>query len=245
MSKRLIVMTMSLFCSYVVLDAYQPLEPDGLIGGMMATTPVYLKKSSHMRREKRKNGSTSRVIRINGREEFEQAVLASSTKRPVVLLVLSSTINEEARMQEVCHDVADMFKNVSFISMNLLDQRVGVSENSEIITHFMLAQNLTRLELPLVLFFKDGELYAPVHESAVILQGFYSKEYLAGFIRSKFFNVQSPIIDAHAQDLTRTPLHRDSAAVLNKNNEVASKQDMTKQDKPSLKQKILNFFKRK
>lgn len=243
MDKRSIALLFLLFCHHGILETYQPLEPDGLIGVLTAKTPVYLQKTALMRREHRQDGSVSRVFRINGRKEFERAVIASSSKRPVVLLILSSGSINEPKMQEVFFGVADMFKNVSFVSMNVLDQHAGNPENSELITQFMLSQNLTRLELPMMLFFKNGSLYAPPHESTAILQGLYSKEYLVGFIHSKFFGLQQPIIKVDAQDLTTTPLSHNSTVSSSTNSK--SPEQINKVSKEPLRQRIANFFKRK
>lgn len=240
MKKQLVIIIIVSFCEPKLLNSYQPLEPDGLMGVLTAKTPVYLAKNKSIRIEKRNNGTMTSVRRINGREEFERAVIMSSLQKPVVVLAFSEGSADTAKMRQVYQDVADTFKGqVQFVSMDLLALRHGTSENHELIGHIMSMQNITRLQLPIVFFFKDGDLYAPEHESAIMLQGLYSKEHLAVFIHNKFFAAEGPIIDSSVQDLTRTPLAADRLS--------DSAPDGNKQpdEKLSLGQRFLNFFKRK
>lgn len=230
-----------LISDYRLLDGYQPLEPDGLIGVLTAKDSLYARKPGRVRLVKRNDGSRSRVVSINGRQDFEQSVIVASIQRPVALLIYSDVGNDTKKMQVAFGDVADTFKNqVRFVSMDLLEKYQNVPENYQIIGELMTMQNITRVGLPIILFFKDGDLYAPANEPAMMLQGFNSKEHLTDFLRNKFFNVKKTIIDATAQDLTHTSISTHQGPAPH-NLEAGEKVD----GKLSLGRRFLNLFKKK
>lgn len=241
MKKIFIVAITLLFSRGVLLKAYQPLEPDGLIGVLTAKAPSYAVRAGRVQLEKRNDGSKSRVVNINGRDAFQQAVIVASVQRPVVVFAYSDIDDASAKMRDVCQSVADTFKNkVRFVSMDLRAKQHDVLENYQIIGQIMTIQNINRLGLPLVLFFKDGDLYAPEQEPAIMLQGFYSQEQLADFLDKKFFSPKDQIINTPAQDLTHTPIATQQAPAAG-NLESGQKAD----EKLSLRQRFLNLFKRK
>lgn len=173
----------------VYLGSYQIHE-----GGMLDTflpghKPLYLKhKKPLLVYEKRSDGTASKVLYINGRDAFLQYVLDMSWRKPVVVLVHSAVSLDSKKMKDVFNSSADEYKDaVVFVSIDLLAVCNDKNENYEIVSHVMNSQNVNRIELPVILFFKDARLYTPQHLPTAILQGFYTQENLVKFVHDKYF----------------------------------------------------------
>ncbi len=196
---------LAIFCAPLVAHAHQPLEQGGLVGAMSSTPPAYLQRTVQLIFEKRPDGAPSEVLCVNGQDEFLQFVIAASTMKPVVVMVHSAMSMDAQKMKPIYQVVADTYKDqVIFVSMDLLAQHQGVSENYQLISHFMQQENVNRLELPVMFFVKDGGLYAPAHLPATMLQGFYTQENLSEFVKNKFFQPLPPIMHNAATDMTPT-----------------------------------------
>lgn len=221
------------------VTAHQPLEPGGLVGALVAQTPLYHQTHTPISFEKRPDGSKTNVLSISGPEHFEQYVIEPSLVKPVVVMMQSDLDSDNKSMKEVFQAIADTFADrVICVSMKIFAQNEGVLENYDILVGLMKRYNITKLELPFFLFFKDGDLYAPTQEPSVMLQGVYTKENLEAFINNKFFAPQQLVLGDGLLDVTPTPtlIQRgfDSQAIHEKNRE---KQPWYK--------RFMNLFRRK
>jgi len=131
--------------------------------------------------EKKHDGTTdSTVVLIHGTQIFNELVIAQSHQRPVVLKLFSPQSIDSLKVKSVYQDVAESLKNTaSFVAMNIL-------ENHELFSQIMSLYQLNKVDLPLFLFYKDGQLYSPIHEPTPMVQGYLTKENLENFIKKKF-----------------------------------------------------------
>lgn len=125
--------------------------------------------------EKKNDGSTdSAVALIHGVQEFNQIVIARSHQKPVVVKFFSPQSIDSMKVCPIYQEVAETFKNkVSFVALNIL-------EETETFSQVMLCYQLKKVDLPLFLFYKNGQFYPPS------LQGYLTKENLENFIRKTF-----------------------------------------------------------
>lgn len=141
-----------------------------------ASVPIH----SSVYYEQRDAGGLSKVVTIGGLHAFKQAVLMGSFARPVVLKVYAAQSKESGEVKPHFQDVADQFdQKVSCVAINLLDHG---TENRAIVAHLLAKCGIHRVDLPLFLFFKNGQLQLPVR------QGFHTKENLALLITQQFFS---------------------------------------------------------
>lgn len=188
------------------VHAHQPLEPGGLVGSLVAQTPLYHQTHTPVSFEKHPDGSKTNVLSISGPEHFERYVIEPSMIKPVVVMMQSDLDSDNKSMREVFWHVAESLGDkVIFVSMKIFAQNEGVLENYDILVELMKRYNITKLELPFFLFFKDGDLYAPTHEPSVVLQGVYTKENLESFIANKFFAPHPRVLGNGLLDVTPTP----------------------------------------
>jgi len=138
--------------------------------------------------ERNKKGHCSTVVSINGVRAFNRNVILASFKKPVVVKICSEQSQESVKVKKGFQEAAGQFLGkVSFIACDVFDQFNDFSENYNVIMQVMGRENITQLNLPLFLFYKDGVLYRPDHLPAAMLHGFYTKENLETFINRKFF----------------------------------------------------------
>lgn len=130
--------------------------------------------------EQRSNGGPSKVLNVCGLAAFKQAVLLSSFTKPVVVKVHAVASVESGKVKPHFQDVADLFdQKVACVSINLLEQGM---ENRAIVAHLLAKCGVHRVDLPLFLFFRNGQLQLPVR------QGFHTKDNLASLIQKEFFS---------------------------------------------------------
>jgi hypothetical protein len=130
--------------------------------------------------ESRENGNPSKVVSIQGLPAFKQIVLLHSFTKPVIVKVHAIASVESQKVKPHFQDVADSLgQKVSCIAMNLLE---GGEQNKAIVAHLLSKCGVHRVDLPLFLFFKNGQLQLPVR------QGFHNKENLTSLIQKEFFN---------------------------------------------------------
>lgn len=130
--------------------------------------------------ESRDNGNPSKVVSIQGLPAFKQIVLLHSFTKPVIVKVHAIASVESQKVKPHFQDVADSLgQKVSCIAMNLLE---GGEQNKAIVAHLLSKCGVHRVDLPLFLFFKNGQLQLPVR------QGFHNKENLSALIQKEFFN---------------------------------------------------------
>ncbi len=117
----------------------------------------------------------SLVFNIQGMAQFTKLVVKNSYSKPVVLKIYSSMHQDSKRVAPVFQAVADEFKNqVIFAGLN-------VAQNMEIFMQISMFYKLKKVDLPLFLFYKDGQLLMP------FLAGFQPQSYLSGYIQQRFF----------------------------------------------------------
>lgn len=130
--------------------------------------------------ESRDNGTPSKVVSIHGLPAFKQIVLLHSFTKPVIVKVHAIASVESQKVKPHFQDVADSLgQKVACIAMNLLE---GGEQNKAIVAHLLSKCGVHRVDLPLFLFFKNGQLQLPVR------QGFHNKENLSALIQKEFFN---------------------------------------------------------
>ncbi len=130
--------------------------------------------------ENRSNGSPSRVMTVCGFPEFKRSVLMSSFNKPVVVKVHALASIESGKVISHFQGVADQFdSDVSCVAMNLVEQGV---QNRAIVANILSKCGINRVDLPLFLFFRNGQLQLPVR------QGFHTMENLVGLIKKEFFS---------------------------------------------------------
>ena len=168
--------------------AYQPDEGGGLLTTLTGKEkPAYLAKEPLPRVfEKNNHGQDSCVLRIEGSEQFKQFVL--ECPKPVVLLVWAPTSLDSLKMKPVFMQVAEGFKDqVQFVSMDLLFEQDKALPNYHIVAGIMQAQGITKIDIPLMVFLKNGSLFTPSYFPTAFLQGHDTAENLAQKVRAKFF----------------------------------------------------------
>ena len=133
--------------------------------------------------ENRENGRTSRVQLVNGKDAFQYHVLDQSQKKPAVVKFFSDSA-DSARVKDHFQETADVFGDkINFFAVDIAAQNNGAPENQDIVAQLMMLLGITKVDLPLFFFFKNGNLCSP----SPMLQGFYTKENLEAFIKNKFF----------------------------------------------------------
>lgn len=117
----------------------------------------------------------SLVFNIQGMAQFTKLVVKNSYSKPVVLKIYSPMSQDSGKVAPVFQAVADEFKNqVIFAGLN-------VAQNMDIFMKISMFYKLKKVDLPLFLFYKDGQLLMP------FLAGFQPQDYLSGYIQRKFF----------------------------------------------------------
>ncbi len=118
----------------------------------------------------------SLVFNIQGIAQFTKLVVKNSYSKPVVLKIYSSKHQDSKKVAPVFQAVADEFKNqVIFAGLN-------IAENVEIFMQISMHYKLKKVDLPLFLFYKDGQLLTP------FLAGFQPQSYLSDYIQQRFFS---------------------------------------------------------
>lgn len=185
MKNRMCLMSLGIFCSVV---AYQPTEP-GLFGVFMnpSEQTSSIQKSVAMY-EKGHNECDSAVMIVNGAASFSKHVVSESFCRPVVVKVHSIHSKDSLALRPEFQQVAHRYKNtVSCVSVDLFQQCAGSQENYRLIVELMNKLGITKIDLPLVMFFKNGTLYSPAHMQCPVLVGFCTADFLAQQIEKKYF----------------------------------------------------------
>lgn len=186
------------FFLYGQISAHQPQEAGGLFAAIYEKQKAFIGGQPVF--ELTSEGMASSVRIIQGLGDVGKNILHVSRSRPVVLKVTMASCDysglvpaEHLEMNGIFQDVAQMFtKTISFVSMRLCShERFGI-ENITIMQQLFAQNNLVSLlnssQMPLILFFYNGQLYQPVHHPTAILSGFYTRENLAAFIKKKFFS---------------------------------------------------------
>lgn len=125
------------------------------------------------------------ILKINGLQAFTQYVLQRSINVPVVLNVCSEHSKDGKKIDTVFREVAAAFDGkVSCVMLDLF----AFHENFLVVNQLMMQENILKLELPLFMFFKNGNLYRTDAQPAAILQGFYTQENLGEIITKTFFS---------------------------------------------------------
>lgn len=231
---------MIFFLVNYVVQGYQPLEYGSLIESLVSLTPKYLKKQPKPVFEKRSDGLASHVISVCGSEEFDHFVIETSLYQPVVVMVHADVNPKKHTMSTIVQDLADTFKDqVLFVSMWLFAQQNNEPGNYQIIGSLLQNYNIANVEMPLILFFKDGQLYTPEHEPSIILQGVYTKENLEVFIKNKFFKDPIQIMQNDATGLSFSPTTIENDRI--KEQSILSK----KENSVPWYVRLKNFFKNK
>ncbi len=128
------------------------------------------------------SAAESLVFNIQGMVQFTKLVVKNSYSKPVVLKLYSPMSQDTGKVTPVFQAIADEFKN------QVIFAGLDVSQNMDIFLQISMFYRLKKVDLPLFLFYKDGQLLMP------FLAGFQPKEYLSSYIQKKFFggeNVQS------------------------------------------------------
>lgn len=143
--------------------------------------------------EKKQDGVTdSAVVLIHGQQSFKKNVVAQSYQQPVVVKFFSQQSIDSCKVKPVFQDVADsLAKEIRFAAVDII-------ENNDLLVQVMADCRLNHVAMPLFLFYKDGHLYAPRHESSIMVQGYLTKENLESFIKNKF-NLSAANKDESAQ----------------------------------------------
>ena len=172
------IFALSIFVFFLMFSyLFCYVEPDqgGLFTKIVQSGLVGQEKSQ-VTYELREQGATeSLVFNINGMVQFTKLVVKNSYSKPVVLKIYSPVSQDTSKVTPVFQAVADEFKNqVIFAGLN-------VSQNMDIFMQISMFYRLKQVELPLFLFYKDGQILMP------FLAGFQPQNYLSGYIQRKFF----------------------------------------------------------
>jgi thiol-disulfide isomerase/thioredoxin len=128
-----------------------------------------------------------------------------SLAKPVVVKVYSSVVADCIKSLELFQNAADVFKGqVVFVSMDIFGNCKNNAGNYQLIQNLMRCSNVSRIQLPTFLFFKDGSLHMPNHFPVAILQGINSGKQLIDFIQKKFFTPTSFSRNFSNMDFTTT-----------------------------------------
>jgi len=139
--------------------------------------------------EKKSNGQKSNVMLINGLVQFNKQVIEASRFKPVVVKIHSIHSSDSQKIREPFQETAEKFKNmVSFVALDLFKQHADKQENYHLVGSLMASMKIYRIDLPVILFFRNGNLYSPLHASGAMLQGFYNRDDLSAVIQEKFFS---------------------------------------------------------
>ena len=117
----------------------------------------------------------SLVFNIQGMAQFTKLVVKNSYSKPVVLKVYSPISQDTCKLTPVFQAVADEFKN------QVIFAGLDVSQNMDIFMQISMFYRLKQVELPLFLFYQNGQLLMP------FLAGFQPQDYLSGHIQKRFF----------------------------------------------------------
>lgn len=184
MKKCICLMSLCIVCA---VGAYQPTEP-GLFGVFINPSEQQRKPLPVAMYEKSLHGSDSAVLIVNGASSFAKHVISESFCRPVVVKVHSIHSKDSLVLRPVFQHVATQYKNtVSCVSIDLFQQCAGSQENYRLIVALMNKLGITKIDLPVVMFFKNGSLYCPAHMQCPILVGSCSADFLAQQIEKKYF----------------------------------------------------------
>ena len=117
----------------------------------------------------------SSVFNIQAMEQFTRLVVQNSYFKPVVLKIYSPENSDSEKVCPVFQAVADKFKsNVLFAGLN-------ATQNREIFMQIVLFCKLRKVDLPLFMFYKDGQPVMP------FLAGYQPFDSLSGYIQKLFF----------------------------------------------------------
>ncbi len=131
--------------------------------------------------EKKQDGSTDSVVAlVHGVQSFNRLVINQSHHLPVVVKFFSPQSPDSIKVKKNFQEVAEHFKHkVSFVAVDIL-------ENNDVFAQVTLIYRLGQIDLPLFLFYKDGQLHRPDHEPTPMIQGYFTQENLENFIQKKF-----------------------------------------------------------
>jgi hypothetical protein len=121
--------------------------------------------------QEKEDGKESNVEVIIGKQNFVSRVLQSSTPAVVTIGTKSGEFTE--KLSAICQELADDIKLKSQIRFGYMD----ITKNTDIISSIGSKLKLKKIELPLVLFIKNGQIILP------IISGFISKPDLLQRIR--------------------------------------------------------------
>ncbi len=199
-----IFVILSLCASVPHLHGYAPQEK-------LLSAPAYA--ASLVSLEKKSDGQRySKVLALKGSQAFDTFVIKASWKKPVVLAVYAFAKDEPSsaslQLQQEYQNAAESFPvkdKVVFASLDISDGATHGEENKKLLAFIMQQTNVTSISLPLIFFFKDGQLYAPTHMPAIALAGYRSQADLCHCIQQKFFADPALDLPALKPDLTITP----------------------------------------
>lgn len=198
---------LGVFCSVV---AYQPTEP-GLFGVFMTPSEQHAASGSSVpygvpakpvcRYERGANEGNSDVMIVNGAASFAKHVVCASFERPVVVKVHSIHSKDSHALRPEFQQLALHYKNtISCVSVDLFQQCAGEQENYCLVVDLMNKLGITKIDLPLVMFFKNGTFYCPAHMPVPVLVGFCTGDFLVKQVEKKYF------VDSF--DMTKTSTSR-------------------------------------
>jgi thioredoxin-like negative regulator of GroEL len=117
----------------------------------------------------------SGVFSIQDMEQFVRLVIKNSHFKPVVLKIYSSGDSDSEKVLSAFQSVADKFENsVIFAGLNS-------EQNRELFMRIVLFCGLKNVDLPLFMFYKDGQPVMP------FLVGYQPQDFLYGYIQRLFF----------------------------------------------------------
>ena len=117
----------------------------------------------------------SLVFDIRGMEQFTKLVVKNSYSRLVILKLYSSVSPDSIKETSMFQSVADEFKHQAiFAGLNAI-------QNMDIVKQIAMFCRLEKIDLPLFLFYKDGQLMMP------FLAGFQPQDALSSYIQNRFF----------------------------------------------------------
>lgn len=172
------IFALSIFVFFLIFSyLFCYVEPDqgGLFTKIIRSCTAGQEKSQ-VTYELREQGATeSLVFNIQGMVQFTNLVVKNSYSKPVVLKIYSPMSQDTDKVTSVFQAVADEFKNqVIFAGLN-------VSQNMDIFMQISMFYKLKKVDLPLFLFYKDGQIWMP------FLAGFQPQSYLSDCIQQRFF----------------------------------------------------------
>ncbi|KKQ49317.1 MAG: hypothetical protein US69_C0007G0066 [candidate division TM6 bacterium GW2011_GWF2_38_10] len=122
----------------------------------------------------------SKVFIIEAQRHFDKMVIAQSFQRPVVVKLYAPQSIDCIKVLPIFQEVAKaLYPHIACAAIDIIT-------HNQLFVQLMTLSRVDSVALPLFMFFKDGQLYAPLHDPVLMVQGYVTKDNLIDHIRRKF-----------------------------------------------------------